>query len=68
MKPFLLALIVALPAGLVLVGCGQKGPLYLPGHNPNPPKPLIRPPSQKPKKSSDRPTNPMSAQSSSGAP
>ncbi|MES1937020.1 LPS translocon maturation chaperone LptM [Salinisphaera hydrothermalis] len=43
MKPILLALFVALAAGLVLAGCGQKGPLYLPGHNPNPPKPLIKP-------------------------
>ena len=42
MKPFILALFAALAAGLVLTGCGQKGPLYLPGHNPNPPRPLIK--------------------------
>lgn len=27
-----------------LAGCGQKAPLYLPGHNPHPPKPLLSPP------------------------
>ena len=28
-------------AGTVLVGCGQKGELFLPGENPNPPTPLL---------------------------
>lgn len=55
MKPFILALFAALAVGLVLTGCGQKGPLYLPGHNPNPPKPLVEPSSQAGhNKSSDR--------------
>ncbi|WP_109993162.1 lipoprotein [Salinisphaera sp. LB1] len=44
MKPVILALFIAVAAGLLLAGCGQKGALYLPGHNPNPPKPLIKPP------------------------
>ncbi|MGN8157745.1 LPS translocon maturation chaperone LptM [Salinisphaera sp. RV14] len=43
MKPVILALFIAPAAGLLLAGCGQKGSLYLPGHNPNPPKPLIKP-------------------------
>lgn len=43
MKPVILALFIAVAAGLLLAGCGQKGSLYLPGHNPNPPKPLIKP-------------------------
>ncbi|MGB7755864.1 MAG: lipoprotein [Salinisphaera sp.] len=55
MKPFTLALFIAVAAGLVLAGCGQKGPLYLPGHNPNPPKPLIKPANPDgPNPSSDR--------------
>ena len=28
-------------AGTVLVGCGQKGELFLPGENPNPATPLL---------------------------
>lgn len=46
MKPVLLVLLVALPAGLALAGCGQKANLYLPGHNPNPPERLIQPAGQ----------------------
>lgn len=42
MKPFAVA---ALPLVLSLIlglgGCGQKGPLFLPGENPNPPQPLL---------------------------
>lgn len=29
-------------------GCGQTGPLYLPGHNPNPPQPMLSQPDRAP--------------------
>lgn len=43
MKPVVLASLLALSVVVVaaLAGCGQKGPLYLPGQNPNPPKSLL---------------------------
>lgn len=43
MKAVVRAGLLALSVGalLGLSGCGQKGPLYLPGHNPNPPKPML---------------------------
>ncbi|KEZ77732.1 LPS translocon maturation chaperone LptM [Salinisphaera hydrothermalis] len=65
MKPILLALFVALAAGFVLAGCGQKGPLYLPGHNPNPPKPLIKP-AKSPGQDKDESQKPSGDASSQG--
>lgn len=43
MKPMILAPSLLLVVAVGLAGCGQKGDLYLPGHNPNPPKPLVEP-------------------------
>ncbi|RJS92547.1 lipoprotein [Salinisphaera sp. Q1T1-3] len=42
MKTTALALVPLLIAlAIPLAGCGQKGPLYLPGENPNPPRSLL---------------------------
>ncbi|HET7315357.1 LPS translocon maturation chaperone LptM [Salinisphaera sp.] len=54
MKPMILALFVVVAAGFALGGCGQKGALYLPGHNPNPPKPLLEPADQNAQQSPDQ--------------
>lgn len=54
MKPVLLALFVLLVTAAGLAGCGQKGDLYLPGHNPNPPEPLAEPADQDHSKSDDQ--------------
>lgn len=43
MKSAVLAPFVLLVGVGGLAGCGQKGGLYLPGHNPNPPRPLVKP-------------------------
>lgn len=43
MKPVVLALLALVVTTTALAGCGQKGDLYLPGHNPHPPKPLLKP-------------------------
>lgn len=49
MKPVVLASLLALSVVVLsaLSGCGQKGPLYLPGENPNPPQTLPDHPSNK---------------------
>lgn len=59
MKPVVLASLLALSVVVVaaLAGCGQKGPLYLPGHNPNPPKSLL---DESPDGSSSEPATPDS--------
>ncbi|WP_423822356.1 lipoprotein [Salinisphaera sp. SPP-AMP-43] len=51
--PALLVLIAIACAGLA--GCGQKGDLYLPGHNPNPPQPLVQQVGPSDDAGSDRP-------------
>ena len=37
----IVAAALALTGAAALAGCGQKGPLFLPGQNPNPPTPLL---------------------------
>ncbi|MDA3922591.1 MAG: lipoprotein [Salinisphaera sp.] len=52
MKPVALVSLLIF-CGVALAGCGQKGPLYLPGHNPHPPQPMMSP------TSSPQPTDPQ---------
>lgn len=43
MKSIVLAFVpVFILLAIVLVGCGQTGDLYLPGHNPHPPPKLLK--------------------------
>ncbi|WP_123657294.1 LPS translocon maturation chaperone LptM [Salinisphaera japonica] len=60
-------------AGTVLVGCGQKGELFLPGENPNPATPLLDDDADAPlaspveAKTTDEPSD-MSGESASDGP
>lgn len=56
MKPTVPALLLLIAVACVgLAGCGQKGDLYLPGHNPNPPQPLVQPAGSPGDADNDRP-------------
>lgn len=69
MKPVVLASLLALSVVVLsaLSGCGQKGPLYLPGQNPNPPKPLLdHPSSQSSSDASSTPTESVNDKANGG--
>jgi len=55
MNPVRLASLLALSVVCVvaLSACGQTGPLYMPGHNPNPPQRMLSAPDSAPR--SDNP-------------